>query len=415
MATKHDPADEPFFREWQHRQPNERRSRQRAAQLKKLLALDKVSVPVLTVVGSKGKGTIATYASATLAATCLRVGTLTSPSMLSNRERIRVDGSAISPDEYSELSSRLSALVASMPPPTPGSGYLAPTGLFTLAGVRHFVDTNCEVIVLEAGMGGRSDEVSLFPPIILAVGSIFGEHIGLLGANPAEIAQEKIGVATSDTRWVISVSQSHEVSTVLEKAVRKRLICQSALPIDESVIGKIELPPGFSQTNAKLGIAAGLQLVREMGLASPNADALHSVLSTIKHPGRLSVHNVSGTSWVLDAAVDERGVATALDWCKNNVAKPDRIFVSFPDTKDVAGAQRALRGYDYIAVAVEAPHLKYSPLLWPKPLIPVEDIRNFVSGKCILMIGTMSFIAVILDTIGVSLEHLFEPRNSRAV
>src|ERR1043165_1328023 len=123
MATRHDPADEPFFREWQQRQPNERRSLDRASQLKTLLDLENVSLPILSVVGSKGKGTIAVYASATLTAAGLCVGTLTSPSMLSNRERICVAGSSILPQEYNDITQRLSALLHLLPPRHPGDGY----------------------------------------------------------------------------------------------------------------------------------------------------------------------------------------------------------------------------------------------------------------------------------------------------
>ena len=39
--------------------------------------------------------------------------------------------------------------------------------------------------MLEAGRGGRSDEVSLFPPTVAALTPIFAEHVGVLGDTPA--------------------------------------------------------------------------------------------------------------------------------------------------------------------------------------------------------------------------------------
>ncbi len=409
MATKHDPADEPFFREWQRRRPDEHRSLERAAQLKALLALDKISVPVLTVVGSKGKGTIATYASATLAATGLRVGTLTSPSMLSNRERIRVDGSAISSAEYAELAAQLSAVLSSLGDRTPGSGYLAPTGLFTLAAVRHFTDSKCDIIVLEAGMGGRSDEVSLFSPCILAIGPIFAEHIGILGANTSEIAREKCGAASNETRWVLSAPQTPDVSSVLEQMVGPRLIFPHTQRVKTTIPHGISLPPGFSEANARLGIEAALKLVEAMKMDPPRFFDLQRVLASVRAHGRLSVHFVGDTKWVVDAAIDERGVAMAIDWCRKNIGTPDTVFVSFPDSKDVAGAQRALAGLDYVPVAVEAPHLKYSAQMWPKPLVKFEEVKKLAKGDCVLLIGTMSFVALVLEVIGVDLDILYEP------
>ena len=85
-----------FLAEWRTRQPGERRSITRARRLADALGLLGQARPVLSVVGSKGKGTAATYASACLAAAGLRVVTVTGPGYRRAEERIRVDGRAIS-------------------------------------------------------------------------------------------------------------------------------------------------------------------------------------------------------------------------------------------------------------------------------------------------------------------------------
>src|SRR5690606_22542879 len=169
----------------------------RAAALAGVLGLLAPDAPVLTVVGSKGKGTAATYASAFLAAAGLRVCTVTSPALRSNRERIRVDGRAVAEAELASLADALDEAVAALPPPS--GGYLSPSGLFTLAGVLHARRTGADAIVLEAGMGGRSDEAALFTPDVAAITPVLLAHAGVLGGTPAEVAAEKRGGAGPDT------------------------------------------------------------------------------------------------------------------------------------------------------------------------------------------------------------------------
>src|SRR3954451_21884950 len=198
---------EDFYAEWRRRAPGARRSLRRGALLPEAVGAAP-TVPVLTVVGSKGKGTAATYASAWIAAAGCRVVTVTSPGLRSDRERVRVDGVAVSADELAGLGARIRT--AAGPPPPDRDGYLSPSGLFTLAGVLHARDVGAGAIVLEAGMGGASDEVSLFPPSVLAITEVFGEHLGVLGDSPAEIAADKAVAAAETTHAVLSLPQTPE-------------------------------------------------------------------------------------------------------------------------------------------------------------------------------------------------------------
>ncbi|MBB5629967.1 hypothetical protein [Sphaerisporangium krabiense] len=214
--------DDVFFAEWRARGQGERRSLARARRLLDLLGAPTASAPVLTVVGSKGKGTTATYASAYLAAAGLRVVSVTSPALRANRERVRVNGTAISDASLSALAARISKALGSMPDRRESPGYLSPVGLFTIAGILHARDIEADVIVLEAGMGGASDEVSLFPPHTVAITEIFAEHVGVLGDTPAEIAREKAAVTSARTQAVLSLPQQPAVHQAITTVLRDR-------------------------------------------------------------------------------------------------------------------------------------------------------------------------------------------------
>lgn len=157
--------DTVFFREWDSRLPGQHRSLDRARAVRDRLGLAS-HPPVLTVVGSKGKGTAASYASAYLAAAGHRVVTVTSPSLRHTTERIRVDGAAVDEATLARLGDRLAAAIRELPPPR--DCYLSPSGLFTLAGLLLARELPAGYLVLEAGRGGRSDEVSLVEPAVVA-------------------------------------------------------------------------------------------------------------------------------------------------------------------------------------------------------------------------------------------------------
>ncbi|TMQ91483.1 hypothetical protein ETD83_30635 [Actinomadura soli] len=394
-----------FFREWERRALGETRDIGRARGLASVLGVLSPGAPVLTVVGSKGKGTAATYASAFLAAAGLRVCTVTSPGLRSDRERIRVDGRAVSEEELAFLGGVLDEAIAALPPPA--GGYLSPSGLFTIAGVVHARRVGADVIVLEAGMGGRSDEVSLFPPAVVAITPIFREHAGVLGNTPAEIAEEKLGVAGPAT-IVLSAPQSAEVTGVLG-AVERVEAGGSGLAADL-------LPGGLVRGSAELGVVAARRLP---GVSEPPGGPLRDVLASVVLPGRLSWHDVPGsaTRLLVDSAIDGTGIAEALTAARKVWGAIDRVAVCLPDHKDLDGAVAALDGLPVTFVRLPLPHLRFT-----RPLPPAWDAVDagtvtpaFLTalGRRVVVLGTVYFTGLVLDAVGARTERLFVTAASR--
>ncbi|TDB96983.1 hypothetical protein [Actinomadura sp. 7K534] len=397
-----------FYREWEGRGPGETRDIARARALAGVLGLLAPEVPVLTVVGSKGKGTAATYASAFLAAAGLRVCTVTSPSLRTDRERIRVDGRAVSEAELASLADALGEGVAALPPPA--AGYLSPAGLFTLAGVLHARRAGADAVVLEAGMGGRSDEVALFPPDVAAITPVFLEHTGVLGETAAEIAREKLGVAGPGT-LVLSAPQSPEVTGALG-AVERVAEGRSGLAADL-------LPAGLGRASAELGVAAARRLP---GVAEPPAETLRDVMASVALPGRLSTHDVPGsaTRLLVDSAIDRTGIAAALAEARRAWGTIDHAVVCLPDHKDLDGAVAELGGLPVTFVRLALPHLRFTRALPPEwdvigpDAVTPESLATL--GHRVVALGTGYFTGLVLDAVDAGTERLFRasasPRRS---
>jgi dihydrofolate synthase/folylpolyglutamate synthase len=408
-----------FWAEWDRRAVGETRDIERARSLAKALEIDDPNSPVLTVVGSKGKGAAATYASAYLAAAGARVITVTSPSLRGIRDRIRVDGRAIAADDLARLARRLDEARRELPSYRPGQGYLSPSGLFIAAGVLHAMTVAADVIVLEAGMGGASDEVSLFAPTVVAITSVFGEHIGVLGDTPAEIATDKAGVVTGTTRAVVSMPQDPPVASAITSRVAAAAGGRATVETISPGTGGIPrqlLPAGLGRLNAEFGCVAAQRLLDATGRTAPSGDRLSSVLATVVLPGRTSWHDVPGTPSRIfaDAAINRAGVAAALTEVSRHWDAIDRVLLSMPDHKDVAGTISELAGLAVTFVRLDdKPRLKFTHALppgWEVVDIGAVDCDFLAArGLRLVALGTGYYIARVLDLVDADTDRLFIP------
>lgn len=423
MGGEPEPADAVFFREWDSRLPGRHRSLDRARALLPELQLTGRHPPVLTVVGSKGKGTAATYASAYLVAGGHRVVTVTSPSLRSTTERIRVDGAAVRPATLARLGAELDAGIRELPPPA--AGYLSPSGLFTLAGLLLARQQHADYLVLEAGRGGRSDEVSLVEPAVVAITAIFGEHLAELGGNLPAVAADKAAVVGASTAAVLLGSPLEPAAA---RAVRETVAARSRLAVEPlEPADRVDaaapawadlpdrlLPPGLGRANGRLGCRAASRLLAATGRSEPPGPALAATLGSVRLPGRLSVHRLpgSGVEIVADAAVSPVGFRTALAYARARLGGVDRVLVSLPDGKDLAGAARELAGLPVTFVTVPASHLRYTAPTRGWPRLPAGQLdRDYLagSGRRLLALGTVSFLARILELLDTPTAEAFTP------
>lgn len=387
------------FAEWAIRRPGDTRDLSRARELIREAGLDlDLLPPVLAVVGSKGKGTTVAHASAALAAAGLRVGTIQSPGATSNLDRIRVDGLRISEDDYLALLERVNAARLTLPPAT--AGYISPTGFFTVAGFRHLMDADCDVIVAEAGLGGRSDELSLFPNTLVAVAEIFLEHRAQLGDTVAEIARDKAGVAGASTRVIVHLAQSAEAEN--EIAHRADEVAARQCRVDRA--------GSLTAANIRLGQTAASELLIELDRPVPDAASLAEAAGRVNYPGRLSTHQTPTGRVVVDSAISRDGLRNALEGARAAFGHdPRAVLVSVGSEKDLAGFVTELAPLNDRAVFVDIPgiYLTYPARSeWPYRWVDASELANLLEGD-VLAVGTVSFTSHVLRMLGVDAARLF--------
>lgn len=143
-------------------------------------------VPVITVAGTNGKGSVSGYCAAILAAAGHRAGTFTSPHLRDYRERIRVHDRLVGAAELVSAFERIEA--------ARGEVGLTFFEFNTLAALLVFEAARLDAWVLEIGMGGRLDAVNVVDPDVAVVVSIGFDHQEYLGTTLEAIAREKAGI-----------------------------------------------------------------------------------------------------------------------------------------------------------------------------------------------------------------------------
>ncbi|HME41343.1 MAG TPA: bifunctional tetrahydrofolate synthase/dihydrofolate synthase [Steroidobacteraceae bacterium] len=166
-------------------------------------------IPVITVAGTNGKGSVSGFCAAILAAAGYRVGTFTSPHLRDYRERIRIHDRQVSADELVAAFERIEA--------ARGEVGLTFFEFNTLAALLAFEAAQLDAWVLEVGMGGRLDAVNVVDPDVAVVVSIGLDHQEFLGTTLEAIAREKAGIFRRGRPAVIG---SRDVPAVVEEIAR---------------------------------------------------------------------------------------------------------------------------------------------------------------------------------------------------
>src|SRR5207248_1141188 len=146
---------------------------------------------IALVAGTKGKGSTCAMLASILDAAGVRCGLYTKPHLQTYRERIRVAGQAVSDHAFEAAIARMRQHVADLPGP---AGEPTTFEVTTALALDEFARDNCEMAVVEVGLGGRLDATNATDPFVSVITSISYDHTAILGRTLGAIAHEKAGI-----------------------------------------------------------------------------------------------------------------------------------------------------------------------------------------------------------------------------
>lgn len=172
------------------------------------------------IAGTNGKGSVLAYVSTVLQTAGYRVGRFISPVIKDFREQFQVDGRMITQSGLCKYLEFVRQAAENMT----AEGFPHPT-LFeveTAVAFLYFLDKQCDIVVLETGLGGALDATNVINNTLAAVfASISMDHMNILGDSLEQIAAAKSGIIKNKC-YVISAKQQPEVMKALRQAALLR-------------------------------------------------------------------------------------------------------------------------------------------------------------------------------------------------
>lgn len=172
------------------------------------------------VAGTNGKGSFCTMMSEILKSAGYKTGLFTSPYVFDFRERIQINGGMIGEEELCEITAQVREAAEKIA----GRG-LQPTEFefITAAALKYFADKDCDVVVLEVGLGGRLDSTNIIKtPLVSVIMSISLDHMAVLGNTVEEIAAEKSGIIKEKGVTVCFSGQDERAEKIIRRTAEEK-------------------------------------------------------------------------------------------------------------------------------------------------------------------------------------------------
>ncbi len=241
---------------------------QRITELCRLIGDPQNKLKFIHIAGTNGKGSTTAMLSSILKEAGYKVGAFTSPYVFRFNERMAVNGESIGDDELAEIIEFIKPFADTMVD--------SPTEfeLITAVGFEYFLRQRCDVVILEAGLGGRLDSTNVIPSSLLSViTGIALDHTEILGDTTEKIAAEKAGIikagcpvlmgSCDDSAAKVIESRALEMTAPFHKVDYSR-INDLLMSLDKSTFGftgfdrnvEIALIGAYQPRNAAVAISA---------------------------------------------------------------------------------------------------------------------------------------------------------------
>jgi len=381
----------------------------RITEFMKLLGNPQKKLKFIHIAGTNGKGSTAAMLAGVLQEAGYKTGLYTSPVIHKFSELIQINGIPVSDDELILLTGCLQSFSEKMAD--------APTEyeIITAMAFVHFFNKQCDIVVLEVGMGGRLDSTNVIDtPEVAVITSIGLDHMVQLGGTVEKIAGEKAGIIKQNGTAVC-----HPQVTSVERVIREKCIkMNSAVSfvekenislVESNLDGqsfiycdvkdlKIPLLGEHQLRNAAVAIET-VKILRERGWKISEI-ALKNGLNSTSWPGRFEVMRKKPI-FIVDVAHNPQGIQATLDTLQKVLPfkKPFFIFGVLAD-----------KDYEKMAELL-APHAKKLILVTPENprALPATELQ-----KCIKDLN-ISTETTVCETIAQGVKFAIETAESNDV
>ena len=156
-----------------------------------LLGNPEQTYPIIHVTGTNGKGSTIAFMRELFASHGKKVGTFTSPHIVSIHDRICINGDLVSDADFIRLADQVKTMEQEL---LETHDQLSFFELLTLIALLYFKEQEVDLVLLEVGIGGLLDTTNVVTGEIAIITSIGLDHQETLGDSLTAIAEQKAGI-----------------------------------------------------------------------------------------------------------------------------------------------------------------------------------------------------------------------------
>lgn len=313
------------------------------------------------IAGTNGKGSTSTALANIMIAEGKKTGLFISPFVVNFRERIQINGEYIKEKDLANLTYEISKIVPEVEKELEDN--ITEFEFITALMFAYFKEQNCDVVILEVGLGGRLDSTNVITkPLASVITQIALDHIAVLGDTIDKIAYEKCGIIKADCPVITTSHQNPRALPVIEKIAKDKNSPLKIANISSAENVKIA-PYGSEFTYKGMNITvnlAGRHQIENMTAAAETALALGVSKTAIvrgiantKFPARLEILSRSPLV-ILDGAHNENGADVLANYLDEHKLTPVTLIGMMADKNCEAVVKKiASRSKAVFAVKVE--------------------------------------------------------------
>ena len=182
-----------------------------------LLGNPEKTYPIIHVTGTNGKGSTIAFMRELFVAHGKKVGTFTSPHIISIHDRICINGQPIADKDFIRIANQVKEMEKTL---LQTHDQLSFFELLTLIALAYFREKGVDLVLLEVGIGGLLDTTNVVTGEIAVVTSIGLDHQETLGDSLEKIAEQKAGIFKTGKKAVIA-KLAPEAELVCQRRARE--------------------------------------------------------------------------------------------------------------------------------------------------------------------------------------------------
>jgi dihydrofolate synthase / folylpolyglutamate synthase len=329
------------------------------------------------VVGTNGKSSTTRMIAAILQRHGLQTGCYLSPHLQSYSERVQIAERDIETHAFAAAIARAAWAAERVNRTLAEDDHVTQFELLTAAAFWELARCGAQVVVVEAGLGGRYDATNVIDSKIAALTNVGLEHTRWLGPTLLDIATEKLAVLGEHSVLALGARQEPEVLELARRLAHER---EAELLFAEQAFDELRLGArgSFQRENFALARMVAESYLASVGVALSEQAVQDAAISTLV-PGRLQVLDEDPLTVVDGAHNPAAVVALAESLPELLEGRPLALVLGVLEDKDAASMLRELLSLCERAWFTAPPSQRALP---PATLQSLASQLGFEHGAC---------------------------------